>query len=301
MNDKFKVDIRINRRKLKKRLYGIFIVDDEDETKKNPTPTPIPKLEYTPKKALKSCLRKLIDLQDKSDNNSIEKKKEIEDEEKAVFYKSPLKDVFCGKGNISSIDNYSSTCVAPNFKVNKCARDVSDILNYSQNIPYELKTYLNKQFVTKKSENLFYSSPNNCMLACNYARKAALNDPITYKDYYCNSVVYIPPNKTDPGKCFFRNEKESNPFKQEKCQSYKHAITYSSFFNEPYLNDSTKLQYDMNKCDMNTSYELSSPNVYINKSEPIIITAPTPNPCDLIPKPICPTPCPQNNCPIYSV
>ncbi len=110
--------------------------------------------------------------------------------------------------------------------------------------------------------DIFDSSPNNCMLACNYARKAALNDPITYKDYYCNSVVYIPPNKTDPGKCFFRNEKESNPFKQEKCQSYKHAITYSSFFNEPYLNDSTKLQYDMNKCDMNTSYELSSPNVY---------------------------------------
>ena len=34
MSDKFKVDIQINKKKLKKPLYGIFIVDNEDETTK---------------------------------------------------------------------------------------------------------------------------------------------------------------------------------------------------------------------------------------------------------------------------
>ena len=50
MSDKFKVDIKINKKKLKKPLYGVFIVDNEDETTKcnqiNAAPTPIPSIEY---------------------------------------------------------------------------------------------------------------------------------------------------------------------------------------------------------------------------------------------------------------
>ena len=297
MSDKFKVDIKINKKKLKKPLYGIFIVDDQDDTTKcseiNNTLTSIPALKYTPKDTFKSTLRSLINLQQ---NNNDEIKKEIEDKDKASFYKNIINDVFCGKGNISSIDNYSTTCVAPNFKVNKCARDIYDIYKYSKDIPYELKTYLDKQFVTTKNTNLFYANVNNCMLACNYSRKAAINDP-TYQEYYCNSIVYIPSTETKTGKCFLRNEKESNPFKKNKCQPHEGALTYSTFNNEPYLSDIIETPMNMNKCDMTTSYALSMPRIHINSSKPEIITSPTPNPCELIPKSICPTPCPQNNCP----
>ena len=250
----------------------------------------------------------MINLQQESDTvieKEKEKEKELEDEEKAIFYKNEINDVFCGKGKISSIDNYSTTCVAPDFKVNKCIRDISDIFYYSKYVPSELKSYLNKELATKKSTNLFYANANNCMLACNYAREAAINDP-TFKEYYCNSVVYVPPTKTETGKCYLRNEKENNPFKEDKCHPQKGAITYSSYMNEPYLTnvDTVKTDItikDMNKCHISkASLALSSSSdVYINKSEPIIITEPTPNPCDEIPKPICPTPCPQNNCPFY--
>ena len=308
MSDKFKVDIQINKKKLKKPLYGIFIVDNEDETTKcseiNNSPTPAPSLPYTDKDTFQSKLRPLLGFQEDTETENkpytSEMKKEIEDEDKAIFYKNVINDVFCGKGNISSIDNYSTTCIAPNFKVNKCARDIYDIYKYSQGIPYKLKSYLDKQFTTKKSENLFYANVNNCMLACNKARQAAINDPV-YQEYYCNSIVYIPPTKEKTGKCFLRHEKESNPFKKNKCQHHKGAMTYSTFNNEPYLSEIVQEPFNINNCDMTSSYELSSARVHINSSEPVVITSPTPNPCDLIPKPFCPTPCPQSNCPNYII